>query len=77
MCKEMLGRHIARHSLGSIVCHTKRFLANADRTMHTASKVYGAVKDVIPPSSIKTAAEKTLSSYQAVRQAIRNNAPLI
>ena len=73
----MLGRHIARHSLGGIVCHTKRFVSNVDRTMNTASKIYGAVKDVLPPSQMKTAAEKSLSGYQAIRDAIRSNAPLL
>ena len=70
----MLG-HVPRHSLGGIVCHSKRIIGNVDRTMRTVGAVYNAVKHVIPPSNIKAAAERGLSTYAEIRQAIRNNAP--
>ena len=72
----MIG-HVPRHSLGGLICHTKRFVGNVDRTMRTASGVYGQVKHLVPDGRIKTAAEKSLSGYNTIREAIQSNRPLL
>jgi hypothetical protein len=66
-----------RQTLGGVIHHAKRFIGNADRTIRTVGKLYSAVKDHLPPSKIKNAAEKGLSEYGKIREAIRSNAPLL
>jgi hypothetical protein len=60
-----------------MVSHGKRIIGNADRTIRTAVKLYGAVKDVLPDSNIKRAAERGISEYGKIRAAIQTNAPLL
>ncbi len=57
-----LGQHMAtaRHCLGKL-----------DRGMRTARAVHDEVKKHVPSNKISQAAEKGLSSYEAVREKIR------
>ena len=49
-----------RHGIGKV-----------DKAIHIGGRVFRAVKDHLPPSKIKNAAERGLSDYEAVREKVR------
>ena len=57
--------------IGQIASSVRRGIGHADRAIHVGAKVFHAVKDHLPPSKIKNAAEKGLSDYEAVREKVR------
>ena len=66
---------IPRQRIGTIVAHTRTFVSNVDRGIRMAHHVYKAVKDHVPDSRMKRAAEKGLSDYESVREKIRGASP--
>ena len=63
---------ITKHRLGSAIGRTRTIIGNIDRGIRTAARVYHAVKDHVPDSKIKKAAERGLSDYESVREKIRS-----
>ena len=72
----MLG-NIRRQLIGRIIANTRALVSNLDRGIRTTSRVFHAVKEHIPNSKIKKAADRGLSDYESVREKIRSAAPLI
>ena len=68
--------HVTPQRLGQAVAQTRSMIGRVDRGVRIAGKVFHAVKEHLPPSKIKNAAEKGLSDYEAIREKIRANAPM-
>ena len=64
-------RYAPIHRIGQLASSVRRGIGHVDRAIHVGSKVFHAVKDHLPPSKIKNAAEKGLSDYEAVREKVR------
>ena len=64
------------HKLGQLACRTKQALSGIDRGIRTAGRVYHAVKEMVPDSKMKRAAEKGLSDYESIREKVRQNAQM-
>ena len=57
--------------IGQLAATARHFAGRADKAIHTTARIYHAVKEHIPESKIKSAAERGLSDYEAVREKIR------
>ena len=68
--------HVTPHRIGQLVVKGRNMISNLDRGIRTASKVYHAVKEHVPPGKIKSAAEKGLSDYESVREKVRQAAQM-
>ena len=51
-------------------------VSQLDRGIRTASKVFHSVKEHVPEGKIKRAAERGLSSYESVREKVRQGADM-
>jgi hypothetical protein len=60
--------------MGSIASHARATIGSLDRAFHIGSKIFHATKAHIPPSKIKSAAEKGVSTYEAIREKLRAGA---
>ena len=74
--KEMAVFHVSPHRIGQLVLKGRSMISQLDRGMRTASKVYHAVKEHVPEGKIKKAAEKGLSSYESIREKVRQGADM-
>ena len=63
--------HGAVHQIGQTVHHIKRTIGHIDRGMKMARAVHDEVKKHAGHNNITKAAEKGLTSYEAVRERIR------
>ena len=72
--------HVTPHRIGQLVLKGRHMISNLDRGMRTASKVFHAVKEHVPEGGnvgkIKRAAERGLSSYESVREKVRQGADM-
>ena len=68
--------HVSPHRIGQLACRAKHMIGSLDRGIRTASRVYHAVKEHVPDSKIKRAAERGLSSYESIRDKVRQNADM-
>ena len=59
------------HRIGQTVHHIKRTIGHIDRGMRMARAVHDEVKKHAGSNKITAAAEKGLTSYEAVRERIR------
>ncbi len=66
--------HVTPARLGHYVGQAKAMIGHLDHGMHIARVVHDAVKRSVPDNKIKRAAERGLSSYEAVREKTRNAA---
>ena len=67
--------HVTPHRIGQLVGHARHMIGNVDKGVRMTGRVFHAVKENIPDSKIKRAAERGLSEYEAVREKIRNANP--
>ena len=68
--------HVTPHRISQLACRAKHMIGSIDRGMRTASKVYHAVKDHVPDSKLKRAAEKGISDYESIREKVRQGAQM-
>ena len=68
--------HVTPHRIGQLVCKARSTISNLDRGMRTASRVYHAVKQHVPEGKIKRAAERGVSTYESVREKVRQGAEM-
>ena len=68
--------HVTPHRIGQLVLRGRSMVSQLDRGMRTASKVYHAVKEHVPEGKIKKAAERGLSTYESVREKVRQGADM-
>ena len=68
--------HVTPHRIGQLVLRGRSMVSQLDRGMRTASKVYHVVKQHVPEGKIKRAAERGLSTYESVREKVRQGADM-
>lgn len=68
--------HVTPHRIGQLVYKARSTISNLDRGMRTASRVYHAVKQHVPEGKIKRAAERGVSTYESVREKVRQGAEM-
>ena len=68
--------HVGVRRIGALVSQTRHAVSSIDRGIRTGARVFKAVKEHIPDGKIKKAAEKGISSYEAVREKVRANAQM-
>ena len=64
--------HVGVQRLGQFVGHAKTALGHVDRGIHYGSRVFQAVKPLVPEGKLKKAAKKGISDYESIREKIRN-----
>ena len=64
--------HVTPHGIGQLACKAKHMIGHVDRGIRFSGAVYKAVKHIVPDSKMKSAAEKGLSDYEAVREKVRS-----
>ena len=57
--------------IGQLAATVRHGIGKADKAIHIGGQIFRAVKHHMPESKMKSAAEKGLSDYEAVRERIR------
>ena len=68
--------HVGVRRIGQLVGQARHAVSSIDRGIRTGVQVYRAVKEHIPDGKIKRAAEKGISSYESIREKVRQNAQM-
>ena len=67
---------VTPHKIGQLACRAKHAIGSLDRGIRTFGKVYHAVSHNVPEGRLKQAAERGLSSYEAIREKVRQGADM-
>ena len=59
------------HRIGQTVHHVRRAMTHVDKGMRVARAVHDAVRPHVGSNKITAAAEKGLTSYEAIREKIK------
>ena len=59
------------HRIGQTIHHVRRAMGHVDRGMRVARAVHDAVRPHVGSNKITAAAEKGLTSYEAIREKIK------
>jgi hypothetical protein len=57
--------------IGQFTSSVRHGIGRVDKAIHLGGRIFHAVKEHLPPSKLKHAAERGLSDYEAVRQKVR------
>ena len=63
--------HHGVHRIGQTAHHVQRVIGQVDKGMHMARAVHDEVKNRVGSNKISAAAEKGLTSYEGIRQRIK------
>ena len=63
--------HHGIHRIGQTVHHVRRVIGQVDKGMRVARAVHDEVKKRVGSNKISAAAEKGLTSYEGIRQRIK------
>ena len=69
-------RGVTPHSIGQMASRAVHTIGRLDRGIRTAGRVFRSVKEHVPEGKIQRAAERGISSNEAVREQVRQGAEM-